>query len=195
MRRLVLLLAGLLCGAYPLLLWWGVTHDQLLPALSVMGLGCALRLLLTSGSGGAGGHRLLAGIGLLLCLLVGWHQQTRWLLWYPVIVNAFGFVLFCSSLWQPMTLVERIARWREPQLPAAAVAYTRRVTQVWCLFFVANGAGAGWTIWHGDMAIWSLYNGVISYLLMASLMTAEYLLRRRMRARIALGGGDVVEAN
>lgn len=34
MRRLVLLLAGLLCGAYPLLLWWGVTHDQLLPALS-----------------------------------------------------------------------------------------------------------------------------------------------------------------
>ena len=48
---------------------------------------------------------------------------------------------------------------------------------------------------YGDMAIWSLYNGVISYLLMASLMTAEYLLRRRMRARIALGGGDVVEAN
>ena len=132
---------------------------------------------------------IAAGIGLLLCLLVGWHQQTRWLLWYPVIVNAFGFVLFCSSLWQPMTLVERIARWREPQLPAAAVAYTRRVTQVWCLFFVANGAGAGWTIWHGDMALWSLYNGVISYLLMASLMTAEYLLRRRMRARIALGGG------
>ena len=71
MRRLVLLLAGLLCGAYPLLLWWGVTHDQLLPVLSVMGLGCALRLLLTSGSGGAGGSRLLAGIGLLLCLLVG----------------------------------------------------------------------------------------------------------------------------
>lgn len=186
MRRLCVLLAALVLALYPLLVWWGVTHQQLLPALLVLSLGFAMRLILASGSTPVPGQalRVVAGLGLLLCLLVWWHQQTQWLLWYPVLVNGLGFALFFISLWQPMTVVERIARWQEPALPAAAVGYTRRVTQIWCLFFLLNGAVAGWTIWLGDMRYWSLYNGVISYLAMALLMAGEYLVRRRVRARI-----------
>src|SRR2546423_11913745 len=40
--------------------------------------------------------------------------------------------LFRSSLFRPPTVVERLARLRNPELPAAGVRYTRQVTQVWC---------------------------------------------------------------
>jgi len=80
-----------------------------------------------------------------------------------------------------MSLVERLARLQEPELPTAAIRYTRRVTRVWCLFFIGNGLFSGWTVWHGDLALWSLYNGLISYLLMGALMAGEYLIRRRSR--------------
>ena len=82
-----------------------------------------------------------------------------------------------------MTMVERLARLTTPDLPEQGVRYTRKVTLVWCLFFIANGACSGWTIWQGDLALWSLYNGLISYLLMGALMGGEWLIRQRVMKR------------
>jgi uncharacterized membrane protein len=77
-------------------------------------------------------------------------------------------------------MVERIARFREPALPQEAVKYTRRVTQVWCLFFLGNGLIALWTaIWQSARA-WFWYNGVIAYLLIGALFAGEWLIRHRM---------------
>ncbi|MNJ71634.1 hypothetical protein D3C77_682010 [compost metagenome] len=84
-----------------------------------------------------------------------------------------------------MTLVERLARLTDPDLPPAGVRYTRTVTRVWCGFFVLNGTLAAATIWHGDLALWSLYNGLVSYLLMGLLMGAEYLVRLRVKRSFA----------
>jgi uncharacterized membrane protein len=104
---------------------------------------------------------------------------------YPALVNAVFLVLFGISLRHPPSAVERIARLTEPDLPAAAVPYTRRVTQVWCLFFLGNGAVALATaLWASNHA-WALYNGLISYLLMGALFGGEWLVRRRVRARLA----------
>ena len=50
--------------------------------------------------------------------------------------------VFAVSLRFPPSAVERIARLSDPDLPPQGVAYTRRVTQVWCGFFVFNGAAA-----------------------------------------------------
>jgi len=62
-----------------------------------------------------------------------------------------------------------------------AQAYMRKVTQVWCGFFVINGAIAfGTALWASE-AVWSLYTGVISYALMALLFGAEYLVRLRFK--------------
>lgn len=78
-------------------------------------------------------------------------------------------------------MVERLARLREPDLPLVAVAYTRRVTQVWCVFFIINGALAFATaVWASD-AVWSLYTGVIAYILMGLLFGAEFLFRLRFK--------------
>ena len=50
---------------------------------------------------------------------------------------------------------------------------------------MVNGTLALGSILLGDMALWSLYNGLPSYLLVGTLMGGEWLLRRRLQARLA----------
>ena len=73
-----------------------------------------------------------------------------------MLVNASLLVLFAASLLHPPSLIERLARLQQPDLPAAAVAYTRRVTQVWCGFFVLNGSIAAYTALYASAAQWAL---------------------------------------
>jgi uncharacterized membrane protein len=104
---------------------------------------------------------------------------------YPALVNLVMLGLFATSLWRGPSVVERLARLREPDFPPAAVAYTRRVTQVWCAFFVVNGLVAAATALWASAGAWALYNGLLSYVAMGLLMGGEWLVRRRVRARIA----------
>lgn len=57
------------------------------------------------------------------------------------------------------------------------------MTQVWCLFFLVNGTIALFTALHGDMRMWTTWNGMVSYLLMGTLMVGEWLVRRRVMKR------------
>ena len=70
----------------------------------------------------------------------------------------------------------------EPDLPASGVAYTRKVTMAWQVFFLVNGSVALATAMLGNVSVWSLYNGFVAYLLMGMMFAAEYLIRRRVRA-------------
>ncbi|TNI59864.1 DNA gyrase subunit B [Aeromonas dhakensis] len=193
MMRWLSWLAGGALLLYPLAVYWGLTHAGQTPLLLGLLLIFSLRLLpgLIKGRVRLGPlpewlwlGRLLACIGLGLTLLSALFSARHWLLYYPLAVSLCLLCLFGWSLTRPMSLVERLARLQDPALPAAAIGYTRRVTQVWCGFFVINGALAAFTIWHGDLALWSLYNGLVSYLLMGGLMGAEYLVRRRLLKRL-----------
>ena len=192
MSRLFALLPGMVLLAYPFVVWWGLHQGELIWLCLALGLLFALRLLPqpVRWREMAALSRLLAGVGLLLCCLCLLCRRADLLLYYPVLVSGSLLALFGWSLWQPMTLVERIARLQEPQLPPAAIRYTRQVTRIWCGFFIFNGVIASATIWHGDLALWSLYNGLLSYLLMGTLMAGEWLVRQRVRARIAQDGGE-----
>ncbi|MGU5548124.1 hypothetical protein [Aeromonas hydrophila] len=194
MMRWLSWLAGGALLLYPLAVYWGLTHAGQTPLLLGLLLIFSLRLLpgLLKERVRLGPlpewlwlGRLLACIGLGLTLLSALFSARHWLLYYPLAVSLALLCLFGWSLTRPMSLVERLARLQEPALPPAAIGYTRRVTQVWCGFFVINGALAAFTIWHGDLALWSLYNGLISYALMGGLMGAEYLVRRRLLKRLA----------
>ena len=181
--RLLQVVTWLILLLYPLAVWVGLTHwgtTILAPLLAAV---FTLRLLMLRGKlrqqmwlGKA-----LAGGGILLALTSWGLKQTHWLLYYPVLANVLLLLLFAYSLFAPPTVVERLARIAEPQLDAAGVAYTRRVTQVWCGFFIVNGAIALATCLSGDIALWTLYNGGISYLLMGALMGIEWIVRKRIR--------------
>lgn len=100
---------------------------------------------------------------------------------YPVIVNAGLLAIFAHSLLRPPSAVERIARLREPDLPAEAVGYTRKVTMIWCAFFLVNGSIAAWLAVAGTDKQWALYCGGIAYLLAGLLFAGEFLVRQSLR--------------
>jgi len=108
-----------------------------------------------------------------------WGERLG-LKFYPVMMNLGFLVLFASSLFSPVSFVERLARIREPDLPPQAVIYTRKVTWVWSGFFLVNGTIAAFTaLWATD-AVWMLYNGMIAYILMGTLAAGEWLFRQRV---------------
>ena len=115
-----------------------------------------------------------------------WQADALAVKLYPVLVNAVLLTVFATSLRHPPTVVERLARLSEPDLPPSGVRYTRRVTAVWCVFFVANGAAAAYTAAFSSDAAWALYNGLIAYVLMGCLMGTEWLVRQWVRRRGAL---------
>ena len=107
---------------------------------------------------------------------------------YPVMVSLVLLAVFAYSLWSPPSVAERLARLREPDLPPEAVRYTARVTGVWCVFFVFNAAIALLTCLAASDAVWVLYNGLLSYVLMGALMLGEWCVRQRVRRRHMQGG-------
>ena len=171
-------LTALITLLYPLAIWYG--HGQIEPRwlAGILLLAAATRLpslkLSAAARWSVAGALVLVGCAI-------WSNLLLPLKLYPVLVNAALLAAFGYSLAAPPSMIERMARLREPDLPLAAVAYTRRVTQVWCGFFVVNGAIAlGTALWASD-AVWSLYTGVIAYVLMGILFGGEWLLRQRFK--------------
>lgn len=177
MKAMVRLIALAVLVAYPLLVFFGLQHLSLAAVAGLLALLLLLRALTIPASQRKQALPLVA-VGLLLVALAGLRRDPQWLLFYPVAINLLLLLTFGASLRWPPTVVERIARLREPDLPAAATPYLRRVTQIWCLFFLANGTIALATVVAGDLACWTLYNGLISYLLIGALVAGEWLYRR-----------------
>lgn len=170
-------LVALVTLAYPLAVYWGLGHWE---PKDLAGLLVLVALLRAFGSRdplwrvAAVGAALLAGVS-----VVG--NAVLPLKLYPVLVNAVLFVVFQYSLRHPPTVIERLARLQEPNLPESGVRYTRKVTIVWSVFFVVNGSIAlGTALWASD-ATWALYNGLIAYGLMGLLFAVEWLVRQRVR--------------
>ena len=122
-------------------------------------------------------------VALVLAATAIWYNALLPLKLYPAMVSAAFLCIFGYSLLAPPSIIERMARGRGPELPPFVVAYTRRVTQVWCVYFLINGAIALGTALWAPAAIWSLYTGVISYVLMGLLFAAEYLVRIQVKKR------------
>jgi uncharacterized membrane protein len=100
---------------------------------------------------------------------------------YPVIVSAVLFAAFFRSLYAPQTLVEKMARIRDPELGPEGVAYTRKVTKLWCGFMLLNGSAALFLAVFASTEAWALYTGVIAYVLMGLLFAGEWLVRQKVR--------------
>lgn len=169
--RLLTLVLTLL---YPFLIWWGLGEFGVAFLAMLMVVISALRyandpkpswlVMLTASV-------VLAGYSTFCKDPVG-------LKLYPVLMNGMMLFLFASSLFDKECIIERIARLRDPDLPDEAVRYTRRLTQVWCLFFIANGSIATWTVFCESDKVWALYNGAIAYGLMGLMFVGEWLYRK-----------------
>lgn len=172
--------------AWPFLIWLGLTYDLLVWLLPALILILSLRAWKVMKAAGPMRNLALttAAIALLLSLISYLFKENQLLLYYPVAVNLTMLIFFTSSLKFGMPIIERLARLKEPDLPAQGVAYTRTVTLVWSVFFVLNGSIALATALYGDINLWTTWNGLLSYLCMGLLMTGEWLVRLRIMSRV-----------
>lgn len=182
MKRLLGALVVIAGVAWPFAVYAGAGRWS--PRAFAAALGALWLLRLLSGARQPG-QRALAAAGLAFCAVLAAADSAALLQWYPVLLSALLLALFAGSLYRGMPVVERLARLTEPELPPAAVAYTRRVTAVWAGFFLFNGSlCAALALW-APLAWWTLYTGLIAYLLMGLLFAGEWLVRRRVRRRHA----------
>ncbi len=179
--------------AYPAIVYFGLDYfDARMIALLLI-LMAMTRLLLVRRMDNRATSMPQANWVVAALLLVGIaamvSNSVLILKYYPVCMNVLMFLLFFASLLHPPSIIERIARVGSPDLPEAGIAYTRKVTMVWCGFFIINGAMALYTVLNTGFAFWALYNGLISYSLMGLLFAGEYVIRRHVQRRNAQNQG------
>lgn len=178
MKSLLKAVVILLSISYPFMVYWGLQNYDakfLLPLILIL-----LALRWQTGTGVAE-HKVVSItlLGIVIITML-WGSQLS-LKFYPVLMNLGFLALFASSLLSPPSIVERLARIKEPELPPEGVIYTQKVTLIWSVFFLLNGTVAAVTaVWASD-EVWMLYNGFIAYLLIGGLAGGEWLVRQRVR--------------
>ncbi len=178
--------------AFPLLVFAGVSR---LGARTTALLLCALLLPGAIRAAARGRDRLRAALLLpvstaALLALAAVLDDGRFMLAYPVLVNAALLLQFGLSLRGERSLVETFARLRVPDLSDAERRYCRSVTIVWCAFFVLNGAAAALLAAFAPRGWWAAYTGAIAYALVGALFAAEYVVRKARFQRFGRGPVD-----
>jgi uncharacterized membrane protein len=182
LRAGVIVVNAILVIAYPIAVFWGLTH---LPARSVslivlalMVPGLAWRFRRADRSTFWSMVRLPIAIGLLILGGVI-TDDRRFVLAMPVLINAVLLIEFGSTLRAGATpMIERFARMQEPELDHAKRAHCRRWTARWCVFFVINGAIAAALAIGAPLWWWTVYTGAIAYALIGAMFGVEWLERR-----------------
>jgi len=182
MRKLSSILLPVIGLLYPFFVYFGMEHVST-PVFALI-LGAVWLIRAPALLRQPGGHWML-GAALAYCALLALSGESQLLRWYPTLVCALLLLAFGLTLRYGPPMIERIARVQDPQLPAAAVPYTRKVTWLWMGFFAANAlASAALTLW-APLRWWTLYNGLIAYLAMGALFAGEFAVRTRVLRQAA----------
>ncbi len=194
MRRTVFLLAALV---YPFAVFLGLGVMQprsvAILALALIGirvaLGSPMRLL------AYGRAVILPVAAVVTAVLASVVLNDRLgMLAAPALVNFSLLASFASSLLTSESTIEKIARTQAGNLSVPEIEYCRNVTRIWCLFFFVNGAVSLALASAGTLQAWTLYTGLVSYLLVGVLFGCEFVYRHwRFRRYFGLASDGVLK--
>jgi len=175
--RVIIAVVGL---AYPLLIYAGLV----LVGPRTLAAVAAVVLLAHAASGWRRWRRddlARAAVPVLLVAVVlavaAAIDDGRIFLFVPALVNGAMLIAFARTLVRGPSIVETFARLRHPELLPGRAPYLRAVTAVWCGFFAVNIAVSLVLAVHGSLETWTLYNGLIAYLIVGLLLGAERVYR------------------
>jgi uncharacterized membrane protein len=189
MSKLAKILFVSLTVLYPFLVLAGLLYFKTSPRLLSL---CLVVVLVVNflAYGGAGEKvgfnrvRLWATAGILTALIVVIvvTNSARAMKLYPVLMNLFLLGSFGFTLLRPPSMIFRFAllakkSLRDDPQRRSVESYCRTVTIVWCGFFFCNACASLVTaLWASDF-VWTLYNGLISYILIGLLFFGEMGVR------------------
>jgi len=126
--------------------------------------------------------------------------------WYPVVMSLAVAVGFGASLVRGEPLCLQVARRMPPHiLPPGAETYCRRLTWLWTVWLLVNAGlaaitvmlpGAVWRVPGTGLelpVVWVLWNGALSYLVMAGILAGESCYRRRRFAAVFHTSGSTAK--
>lgn len=112
----------------------------------------------------------------LFIILLFHFTRFKALKLYPVCVNFGIFLIFFSSIFSEETIIQKFAKMIDGELSKIELDYTRNLTYIWSLFLFIQFIISVITVFCSDR-IWIIYNGCISYILLGTFFTVEYIVR------------------
>jgi len=176
MKQVAGILAIVLIAAYPFLVYWGLNHLSI-KVIGWIFLSVIILRSLVLKQTNKQWIPLLVGI-LTTTILLSIFNDEIYLKLNPVIISSCVFLTFALTLIKPPSMIETFARLQNKDLPDKAIPYCRKVTIIWCIFLLINSSIALYTALETDMKTWTLYNGLISYLIMGLLFAGEFAYRK-----------------
>lgn len=189
-------LRGLLVVAYPFAIFFGLRWLEPRALALAIGALLVLRVMLRSRIPQGGSDRTAIASAaqgpkrselrrllwpvLLMGAVLGFTlalNEGRILLFVPAGVNVALLVAFGRTLRHGTPMVETFARLQHPDLTPEKIRHCRTFTGVWCGFFFANAAVCAALAFYGDLELWTLYTGFLSYLFIGLLLAAEFVVR------------------
>ncbi|MBR1920044.1 MAG: hypothetical protein IJ831_10525, partial [Spirochaetales bacterium] len=176
----------MLSVCYPLIVFLSlaVFHFPIrVVALSLMAVASALFLVHQKKS--IAPPLLMASVAILV-LITGSERILRF---YPVLVNILMLLTFSLSIHREESMVLVFAKLGDRRIakhPArgSIARYCRKVTLVWCAFFLINGTIALVTTLYPSQQAWVIYNGLVAYILIGTLFIGEFIVRHFVNADI-----------
>lgn len=115
---------------------------------------------------------LLLGGGLVI------YNNDVFLKLYPVLMNISMCLMFALSLCTK-PLMEKFATKMGYVLNEKQKKYTKHMTCVWAIFMFGMTMISFGTVFLSD-EIWVLFNGLISYVLIGTMMFIEFIIRKKV---------------
>lgn len=175
------------CGLY----FWGLKPRVL--SLALLALATFHLVSFSKEKNKRSVQAMKGGLFFALTLICGTVALTLdsalFLRFYPVALSVCLLFLFGSTLWFGPNIIFKFACLGDKNLHKSALrpfveAYCRKTTMVWCGFFILNGSFAAYTCLVGSDKLWTIYNGLVSYILMGCLFVGEFMIRKLVQKQI-----------
>jgi len=166
----------------PLAIWglWGVVHPSVILLMVATVAALRFRAFLQENI------KYLLPIGLTLGAAAFWIPELTTKAYPVAVCLSFAGVFIASLMPNKTPVIETIATKMDGPLVPAQIHYTRKVTIVWCVFFLLNASVSSAIALFGSIELWALYNGILSYVFIGLLFLVEYVVRHFFKRRHGL---------
>lgn len=162
---------GAMIAIYPFMLFFGESGAIVIFLVAIFAL-CVAKYALFKNA-----LLLISGVFLALAIFARILGFSNFAFFYPSAVNLALFGLFASSL-KSEAIITKFAKLQNPHLDSRGVIYTRNLTKIWCAIFIFNGAVAAILAILENKIYWSVFSGIVAYIIVGGLLGGEVLYRK-----------------